>query len=64
MLGHHLRSNLFPPVSDEFVATAEAAIDLATTGDLGAQVELPDGGYATVRDLVTALQLQCFVDRE
>ena len=66
MLEYHLKYNHFPPHSDEMIDTAMAALEIARSGDLDAEIELPDGiehrRYGT-RVPVTILLDSLHIDR-
>lgn len=63
-LYYHLKYNHYPPVSDTFLPTAEAAIDAANRGEWDTVLSLPNGKELTVSTIIEELHLRDFLDTD
>ena len=57
----HLRSNHYPPIHPVFVPTCVEAINLAVDEHWDTVLEMPNGVWKSVSDIVMGLHLQPFI---
>jgi hypothetical protein len=57
----HMRSNLYPPVSRDFLPAAMEALECADAQDWLTEIDLPNGRTVTAAQAVAQLRLDAFV---